>query len=131
MVTETSTHERGRDWEGRAAAYLQRRAWKILERNFRTPVGEIDLIARRGDVLAFIEVKGRRSVRSGRPIEAVSPPKVRRICQAAALYLAQHPLRSAVCRFDVVTVGPDKTWWGTLKVRQVEDAFRPEGFFNV
>jgi putative endonuclease len=131
MTNASSTHQRGKEWETRAAAYLRRRAWSILERNFRTPVGEIDLIASRGSTLAFIEVKGRRNARKGKPLEAIPPAKVRRICAAAALYMARHPKAASIYRFDVVTVGPDKTWWGTLKVRHLEDAFRPEGFFNV
>jgi putative endonuclease len=131
LIHQASTHQRGQEWEKRAAAYLRRRAWTILERNYRTPVGEIDLIARRADVLSFIEVKGRRNVRKGNPLEAVSPHKVKRVCAAAAMYLAQAREKFRIIRFDVVTVGPEKTWWGTLKVKHIEDAFRPEGFFNV
>jgi putative endonuclease len=131
MAQKSSTHQRGQEWEDWAAGFLARRAWKVLERNYRTPVGEIDLIARRGDTLAFVEVKGRRSARKGHPLEAVSPRKVKRICAAAALYLAQHAEKARVYRFDVVTVGPDKTWWGTLKVRHLENAFSADAFYNV
>lgn len=130
-MVEASTHQRGKDWEDLAAGFLRRRAYRVLERNYRTPVGEIDLIVSRGGVLAFVEVKGRRNARRGKPLEAIPPPKVRRICSAAALYVAQHPKSASVYRFDVVTVGPDKGWWGSLRVRHLEDAFRPEGFFNV
>jgi len=131
MINKPSTHQRGQEWEERAAGFLTRRAWKVLERNYRTPVGEIDLIVRRSDTLAFVEVKGRRSSRKGDPLEAVSPRKVKRICAAAALYLAQTREKAKIYRFDVVTVGPDKNWWGSLKVEHLQDAFRPEGFFNV
>ncbi len=127
----TSTHERGKNWEASAAAYLRLRGWRIVERNYRTPLGEIDLIARRGGVLAFVEVKGRRSKGKGDPLEAVSPRKVRRVSAAAALYLASGPFPVKEARFDVVTVGPDRNWRGTLKVRHLKNAFQVEGHFNV
>jgi len=130
-VVEASTHQRGKEWEDRAAAYLRRRAYRVVERNYRTPLGEIDLIVARGAVLAFVEVKGRRSAKKGKPLEAISPPKVRRVCAAAALSLASNPTGFSTYRFDVVPVGPERGGWGGLKVRHLEDAFRPEGSFNV
>ncbi len=131
MTEKQSTHQRGRAWEDQAAGYLQRRGWKVLERNFRTPVGEIDLIVRRLDVLAFVEVKGRKTRKQGSPLEAVSPRKVRRVSAAAALYMARGLEKAKAYRFDVVTVGPDKGWWGRLQVRHLPNAFEADGPFTV
>jgi putative endonuclease len=124
-----SAHTRGRGGETRAAAFLRLKGYGILERNFRAGAGEIDLIVQRGPVLAFVEVKTRGG--KGSPLEAVSPDKVRRLCQAAALYLSSHPLRGRSCRFDVVSVGPDKNWMGQPKIRHFEDAFQAPTGFNV
>jgi len=122
-------YQRGRGGEARAAAFLRLKGYGILGRNFRAGAGEIDLIVQRGPVLAFVEVKTRGG--QGSPLEAVSPDKVRRICQAAALYLGSHPLKGRSCRFDVVAVGPDKNWMGQPKVRHFEDAFQAPAGLNI
>ena len=80
---EGSAHER------QAAAYLEERGLKILEYNYRTARGEIDLIARDRDMLVFVEVKYRRDSRMGYPEEAVTPAKQRTIRQVAAAYLSE------------------------------------------
>jgi len=74
---------------------------RVWVRGYRTRTGEIDLIAREGDILVFIEVKSRRQ---GDPIEAVTPEKQRRISSAALGFLHQHKLLEARCRFDVVAI---------------------------
>jgi putative endonuclease len=84
-----------------AARYLRRQGMRIWIRGYRTRGGEIDLIARDGDILVFIEVKSRRQ---GEPIEAVTPEKQRRINSAALVFLHQHKLLEARWRFDVVAV---------------------------
>ena len=73
----------GEAWEDLAAKHLERAGYRILERNFRAKPGEIDFVAKDGDVICFIEVKGRRGLRFGRPAEAVGPEKQRRIFRAA------------------------------------------------
>ena len=92
------THDRlslGRQGEDAAALYLQRKGMKILERNLRTPVGEIDLMASHRCILAFVEVKTRRGLSCGSPAEAVGPRKQRQIVQAAKWYLNDTPPQSA------------------------------------
>ncbi len=126
-----SSHQKGKSGEERAAAYLRLKGYSILERNYRVPPGEIDLIAQRGGSLAFVEVKARKGKGKGSPLEAVSPRKVRRLSAAAALYLASHPLKGRTCRFDVLAIGPEKNWLGFEKIRHFEDAFQAEGDFNV
>ncbi|MBX6315747.1 MAG: YraN family protein [Isosphaeraceae bacterium] len=89
--------------ERAAARYLRRRGLRIITRGYRTPLGEIDLIARDGDTLVFIEVKTRRR---GDPTEAVTPEKQRRLTLAALHFLRRYDLLEGRCRFDVVAV----TW---------------------
>jgi len=93
----------GQAWEKLAARELHRAGYDILERNYRTKAGEIDLVAREGSILCFVEVKGRRSLAFGAPAEAVDAEKQRRIWTAAQLYLQRERVRPA-CRFDVVTI---------------------------
>jgi putative endonuclease len=101
------SHERlslGRRGEQAAALYLQRRGMKILARNLRTPVGEIDLVARHRRILAFVEVKTRRSSSCGSPAEAVGPRKQRQIVQAAKWYLNDNRRHNLQPRFDVIAI---------------------------
>ena len=96
---------------GQAAAdFLQDRGYKILERNFRCPAGEIDIIAREGEYLCFLEVKFRSEKDRGTPQEAVNGRKQRRISRAALYYMMKNGLSDTTpCRFDVVGILPEKT----------------------
>jgi putative endonuclease len=94
----------GVEGERRAAAFLIRRGYRIEARNVRYDGVEIDLIARRGAVVAFVEVKTRRSVRFGAPELAVDRRKQARIIRAALAWRAQQPGFSRRIRFDVVSV---------------------------
>ena len=90
--------------EGLAAAALKKQGYKILEHNYVTPLGEIDLIARQGKTLIFIEVKTRQNTRFGAPQEAVSPAKQARLRRLADYYLKQKKLGEVLMRFDVVAI---------------------------
>lgn len=94
----------GRQGEEAAAAFLMRKGMKILERNLTTPVGEIDLVARHGRDLVFVEVKTRRGTAFGTPAEAVGPRKQRQILLTAKWYLNNGQGRGLQPRFDVVAV---------------------------
>ena len=100
----------GGDAEERAAAYLAARGLDIVSRNFRTRLGEIDLVAREGDTLVFVEVRMRSAGTFGGAIESITPRKQRRIQAAARQFLAQYrdPPR---CRFDVVALDQGETRW--------------------
>lgn len=88
-----------------AVSSLKEAGYQILERNFRCRQGEIDIIAREGSYLCFVEVKRRRNTLSGHPYEAISPVKIRRICRTALFYLNLHQMSSATAvRFDVISV---------------------------
>jgi putative endonuclease len=95
--------ERGKRAEKQAAAFLRSHGYQIVEENYRWPGGEIDLIARDGDCLVFVEVKTRSSEAFGLPEEAVDEAKQRKLIRTAQRYLLQHPTELNV-RFDVVAL---------------------------
>lgn len=90
--------------EEQSAVWLRGQGLKIVARNLRTPVGEIDIIARHGGTLVFIEVKTRKSAAFGTPQEAVGPRKQRQIIRAAQWYLVAEKIRGLNLRFDVIAV---------------------------
>ncbi len=90
--------------EEQAAEYLCRQGMTIVERNFRTPVGEIDIIARYKSWLVFIEVKTRRSAAFGVPQEAVGARKQRQIIRTAQWYLQNNKNAKLQPRFDVIAI---------------------------
>ena len=95
----------GDEAEEQACRHLDRAGFTIVERNFRTPVGEIDIVARKGDVLAFVEVRSREAPGFGSPEESVTPAKRRRIVAAARQYLSDVPPSSwREARFDVIAI---------------------------
>lgn len=97
----------GDEGEGRAEAYLRQRGFRILGRNVRSPLGELDLVADDQGVLVFVEVKRRRTGAFGGAIEAVDARKRAKLIQLAAQYLAQYRIRNRACRFDVVLIQDD------------------------
>jgi putative endonuclease len=99
----TSTEVAG--WgETEAARYIRRLGWEILETNWHCRYGEIDLIARQGETLVFVEVKARRSQSFGLPEEAMTPGKRRRILRSARTYLEARDLPEAAWRVDVIAI---------------------------
>lgn len=112
--------ELGRTGEALAATYLERAGYTIVARNVRTREGEIDLIASRGNVLAFVEVKTRRSATYGSPAEAVTYRKTARIRRLALEYLASRTSHGEDVRFDVVDILRER---GTYRVTHLENAF--------
>ncbi len=94
----------GRRGEDAAAHFLKRKGMKIIERNFRTPVGEIDLIVRHRKTLAFVEVKTRSGQLFGTPAEAVGQRKQQQIIRAANWFLNDRGDQGLQPRFDVVAV---------------------------
>jgi len=108
----------GNQGEDTACAYLKKQGWKVLDRNVIRRGGEIDIIAEKKGVYAFIEVKTRSSNRYGTPAEAVDARKQRRIALVAMQYAAEKKLLDARLRFDVIEVTPEG-------VRHIEGAFNP------
>ena len=94
----------GEAGEALAARLLSKRGYKILETNHRNPLGEIDLIARDGDSLVFVEVKTRKSLHFGNPKWAVTPRKQRKLSMVALYYLKTTGQSQSKARFDVVAI---------------------------
>ena len=94
----------GHQGEQLAVAYLRRQGLKIISQNTRLRCGELDLVARDGDTLVFVEVKTRKSGRFGSPLEAVDGRKQRQVCRAAQEYLLKNGGFEQDIRFDVVGV---------------------------
>jgi putative endonuclease len=107
-----------------AARHLEEAGWRIVARNWRPAGvglrGEIDLVAARPGVLAFVEVKSRRGDAFGGPLAAVTPSKQRRIRRLATAFLREHQLRAERIRFDVVAVRFDGS---SPAVEHLEAAF--------
>ena len=116
-------HALGIHGENIACTELQRRGYAILERRYRTRYGEIDIIARDGDVTVFIEVKTRAGVGYGDGAEAVTPWKQRRIARMAVDFLARYRLHDRPCRFDVVAVDLSGTIPGVDVYTHAFDAY--------
>lgn len=110
----------GKWGEDQAVGFLRRSGMKILARNLRTPVGEVDIIARKGKTLIFAEVKTRRGCGYGTPQEAVGVTKQRQILRAASWYLNDNGWQDLQPRFDVlaVRVSGDKA-----QIEHIVDAF--------
>jgi len=99
-----SRQKLGEKSESIAVSYLKKQGYKIIEQNYRTKLGEIDIIAREKDTIAFIEVKSRKSKNYGSPKWAVTPKKQRKISMVALWYLKATMQSNAKARFDVVSI---------------------------
>lgn len=103
-MKDDSRQTLGKLGEDLACAELRRRGYAITARGYRTRFGEIDIIARHGNTLVFVEVKARHGRECGTAAEAVNVLKQRRVTQMAADYLARFGTSSVPCRFDVVAI---------------------------
>ena len=116
-VERDSFHNKklGKDGEKKARSYLKKSGWEILESNYLTPFGEIDIIARKGETVAFIEVKTRLSDNYGAPSEAVSNARKLRYIRGANYYFTNKIIDCTV-RFDIIEVFKDE-------LNHIENAF--------
>lgn len=106
----------GDEGERAACDYLKKRGWKIVERNVRRAGDEIDIIARKKDLTAFVEVKRRNTTDYGEAAEAVDRRKMRHIARAAKIYAYEKGLEDSPQRFDIIEVTPNG-------INHIEDAF--------
>jgi putative endonuclease len=114
----------GRAGEKRAAAWYEAQGYQVIERNWRSRIGEIDLICARGNLVVFCEVKTRRTDRMGSPVEAVTRPKQLRLRRLAAEYLFLHTCGEHDVRFDVAAIlGTTGTGNCTPSLTVIEAAF--------
>jgi putative endonuclease len=110
----------GKRGEDLACEELCRRGYAILDRRFRTRCGELDIVARDGNVIVFVEVKARSGCNFGDPFASVTWKKRQRLGQMAAAYLFLKRLHGAPCRFDVVAVTTSST---DVRVEVLQHAF--------
>jgi putative endonuclease len=111
----------GKAGEKEAVRFLKDRGYKLLRQNYKTKLGEIDIVAWDGETLCFIEVKTRSSCLFGHPAEALTQDKQRKLSQLALIFLKEHNLINKKARFDVVTIihSNDKP----LDFKLIKDAF--------
>lgn len=115
----------GQAGESAAEDYLRHKGYKIVARNLRSPMGELDLVAEDGQALVFVEVKARRTDAFGGAIHAVHQRKQEKLVQLAAQYLARHHIKDRLCRFDVILLhGTDAA---ASKVEHIQNAFEVSG----
>lgn len=105
--------------EEKARDYLESEGYRILDRNFRTKIGEIDIIAMKDSILAFIEVKARSSIKYGYPYEAVNWKKQNKILKTSLIYIKQNHLSNYQMRYDVIEVYLSEN----LRINHIVNAF--------
>jgi len=110
----------GRAGEKAAAKYLRRNGYRIIETNWRCPIGEIDIIARKDDILVFCEVKARQNLAFGLPEEAVTANKQARLRKLGDYYWNFKSDKKQNPRFDVLSIIARS---GGLEIEHIEDAF--------
>lgn len=106
----------GNDYEKIAGEYLKTKGYEILEYNFYTRAGEIDVIAKHEGYLVFVEVKYRKDLSAGHPLDAITPQKQKKISKCALYYMKAHGLLGLPVRFDVVGILGDE-------IQVVQNAF--------
>jgi len=117
----------GIEGEEEAAALLRKNGYRIIARNYKTRLGEIDIIAYDNDTLCFIEVKTRNSARFGLPEEAVSAAKQRQISKAALCFIKEKDFLDRKARFDVVSISYAQL---PPKLNLIKNAFELSGNFT-
>ncbi len=113
----------GRDGEEAAVAFVKKQGYRILQTNFRTKSGEIDIIAEDKKVVAFIEVKTRSTTEYGSPLEAVNHFKQKKIALVANQFLLRHKVENRECRFDIVAIFARDDDPQTWEIELIKDAF--------
>lgn len=104
MAVENQKQILGREGERIAETYLRKKGYRVVERNYRCPVGELDLVVLDRRVIVFVEVKTRTDERFGAPLESVDRRKQRKMIKAALFFLSRHRLHHREARFDVVGI---------------------------
>lgn len=104
MKERRSNQELGKWGEEYAARFLEQNEYKILTRNYRCKIGEIDIIAKNKEYIVFIEVKTRKNISYGYPREAVTKHKQKKIYYVALNYITRYNLNNSFFRFDVVEI---------------------------
>ena len=111
----------GKRGEETAVDFLKQNGYRVLKRNFKINLGEIDIVAREGNTVCFIEVKTRTSEILGHPFEAISRVKQQKLSRVGLAYLKKNGLMDAPARFDIVSVLTSER--GSENVEILKDAF--------
>lgn len=114
----------GKAGEKAAVDFLKKKGYRILKKNFRTAVGEIDIVAEHERTVVFIEVKTRSTDEYGHPFDAVTSAKQKKIAQTAESFISRYKVENRDLRFDVVAVTGVPGEPDSLKVELLQDAFR-------
>ncbi len=120
MTQDIDQSNLGAVGEQLAVEHLEREGYQIIKRNYRHPIGEIDIIALQDGVICFVEVKMRANTDQGHPIESITPLKQRKISRTALAYLQEQEATERPCRFDVVSILYE---WGDYQIELCTNAF--------
>ena len=123
MTTLDPRRRFGQAGESTAEEYLLQKGYRIVARNLRSSLGELDLVAEDGRVLVFVEVKARRNDTLGGAIHAVHQRKQEKLIRLAAQYLARRHIKDRLCRFDVVLLQGA----GAPQIEHIQNAFEVSG----
>jgi len=115
-------NKKGEPYEEQASLFLKAAGFEILDRNWSCPMGELDIVARKGGTVAFVEVRARASDRYGSPAETVSRAKRAKIIKAAMAYIKARNVKAETLRFDFIGITPG------AEPEHIEDAFSADGF---
>lgn len=115
-------NRKGEPYEEQAALFLRQSGFEILDRNWACPMGELDIVARKGGTVAFVEVRARSSSGYGLPAETVTRAKRAKIIKAAMSYIKARGLKAETLRFDFIGIVPGRA------PEHIEDAFTADGF---
>ena len=125
LAMEKTIQQRGRTAENMACNYLLQQGLRIVERNYRQPSGEIDIVAQHRSILVFVEVKYRATEYFGAPSESVTPQKKKKIIKTAEHYLCTKGISPRqICRFDVISLTAKANH--EVDILWYKDAFREE-----
>ena len=108
--------------------HIQQHGWKLVERNFFCKGGELDIIVRKGDVLAFVEVKYRKRQTMGGALASLSSAKQRHLIHSAKVFLQRYPLLSNLdCRFDLIAISGSDSPHSQVQIQWLDNAFTTSG----
>lgn len=117
-----SNREMGQNGEDLACEFLRNKGWDILARNYYAGHSEIDIIAKDGNVIVFLEVKMRSTSRFGQPIEFVNEQKIVHVYRAAEHWVHKHKMQDSPLRFDIIGILTSKK--NPPEIAHYPDAFR-------
>ena len=112
----------GFEGERLAEKYLKRKGYKIIQKNYRCKLGEIDIIAEQNKVIIFVEVRSKHSEKLGLPQDSINTAKIGQISRAALCYIKEKKLIDQTCRFDVIAI-TFPTNSQEPKIEHIENAF--------